>query len=101
MVLASHLPQVLATLLAARLAEEGLGHDELGPGGRSMTRLAGSSPEMWAPLLHVSGDRVAPLLRRLARDQERLAELLESGSVDRVRDLMDRARAWREGAGWS
>jgi prephenate dehydrogenase len=101
MVLASHLPQVVANLLAARLAEEGLAAGELGPGGHDMTRLAASSPDMWAPLLEVSRDRLSPLLRRLARDQEGLADALDADDLAAVRTLMDRTRGWREGAGWS
>ena len=46
----SHLPQLLAGALAAVLHDQGITRDQLGPGGRGMTRLAGSSPAMWRPL---------------------------------------------------
>ncbi len=101
MVLASHLPQIVANLLAARLAEEGLAPSELGPGGRDMTRLAASSPEMWAPLIEVTRDRLGALLRRLARDQEKLANALDADDLAAIRTLMARTRAWREDAEWS
>lgn len=101
MVLASHLPQVVANLLAARLAEEGLGPGELGPGGRDMIRLAASSSDMWVPLLEVSRDRLSPLLQRLAHDLEGLANALEADDLATVRALMDLTRAWREDAEWT
>ena len=44
MVWASHLPQMLATILARTLKGQGLHSTDLGPGGRDMTRLAESSP---------------------------------------------------------
>lgn len=46
----SHLPHVLSTALALALRDEGMTRSELGRGGRDMTRLAGSSPEMWAAI---------------------------------------------------
>ena len=47
----SHLPHVLSAALALALARAGLDRASLGPGGRDVTRLAGSSPEMWTAIL--------------------------------------------------
>ena len=56
---ASHLPQLVSNALAAVMDDAGLAPDLLGPGGRDMTRLAGSSPTMWLPLLKALADEDA------------------------------------------
>ena len=94
---ASHLPQVVANALAALLAREGLVREDLGPGGRDMTRLAASSSEMWLPLLARSGPEVAELLRALAAGLEEVARSLEEGDLDAMEALMVATRGWSEG----
>lgn len=75
----SHLPQVVATLLRARVGEavgaDGLGY--AGAGLRDTTRLAASDASMWAPILATNGAALAPLLRSLAEDLSRTADALE------------------------
>lgn len=97
MVLASHLPQVVANVLAAVVADGGLAASDLGPGGRDTTRLAGSDPAMWRDLLVHSGPQVAEALRAVAGLGERLAEGLAAGEVERMEELMNQTRAWRNG----
>ena len=46
----SHLPHMVSTALALALARTGVDRVYLGPGGRDVTRLAGSSPEMWTAI---------------------------------------------------
>ena len=46
----SHLPQTVSTALARVLAHAGIPVDQLGPGGRDMTRLARSSADVWTPI---------------------------------------------------
>lgn len=67
--LTSHLPQVVASALAARLAEAPIG-DVIasGQGLRDTTRIADSDPELWADILCTNGKQVAPLLDDLIRD---------------------------------
>lgn len=96
MVWASHLPQLVANALAATLDEAGIGPDELGPGGRDMTRLAGSSPELWKGLLEAGGEREGEGLRAIMDELERLRKLLGSRSIDRVIEYMERTRRWRD-----
>jgi prephenate dehydrogenase len=98
MVHASHLPQILANVLARYLEECGLRRSELGSGGRDMTRLAGSSPEIWRDLLEQSAPQLAPALRGIGADLEALAALLEARDVEGVAGLMERTRAWSRGA---
>jgi len=91
----SHLPQLAANALAAVLAASGTRAVELGPGGTDMTRLAGSSPEMWYDLL-AAGPPVAGYLRALARELETMAKDLDNRDLDAVVALMRRTRAWRD-----
>jgi len=96
----SHLPQLLANALAAALAEEGLLRGDLGPGGLDMTRLAGSSPDLWLPLLEASAHRLAPALRELAGSLDDLADVLDSHDLSAVQTFMARTRAWKEHDEW-
>lgn len=94
---ASHLPQLAANALASVLEASGIEPDQLGPGGRDMTRLAASSPEIWHDLLEHASPELLRELRALSTETARLAELLERGEVDAVTALMARTRAWRRG----
>ncbi len=51
MVRVSHLPQLVSNALALALESARVDPNDLGPGGRDMTRLAASSPGMWSDLL--------------------------------------------------
>jgi prephenate dehydrogenase len=78
--LTSHLPQLLATALAAELAErdEPLARVLLGPGGRGFLRLAGSSFEVWRDVLAGNGEEVERALAAVAaRAGQPLAALEE------------------------
>lgn len=94
MVRASHLPQLLSNLLAEALGRAGIVRDDLGPGGRDMTRLAGSSPEMWRSLFRHSGAELADALEDVAESAREVAEALEAEELDRVVRLMERSREW-------
>jgi len=96
----SHLPQLVATALAAVLAGRGVGRGQLGPGGRDMTRLAGSSPEMWTA---IAGDNAVPLAAAVAELERRLGEVrqaLDAGDHESLRRFFERGKRWfGEGAG--
>lgn len=94
MALVSHLPQLAANALARTLEREGVHRSTLGPGGRDMTRLAGSSPEMWTDLLRHADPSLISGLRALGREADALADLVESGAVERIDRLMRETRAW-------
>ena len=83
----SHLPQVVASALLARVGES------VGPGGvkfagaglRDTTRLAASHASVWAPILATNATAVAPLLRALASDLDAIADsLTDAGAVERL-----------------
>lgn len=92
----SHLPQVVSTHLAGILAAEGIPRSELGPGGRDVTRLAGSDPTMWQDLLEVTPSPLPEALRglaaALAREADRLEEGDSSGFGERLRVTGDWSR---------
>jgi len=98
MALVSHLPQMLANLLADHLASAAVPVDELGPGGRDATRLAGSDPAMWSDLLAHAPPELPRALREVGAEVAALARRIEEGEIDPVRAMMARTRAWKEGA---
>jgi prephenate dehydrogenase len=76
--LVSHVPQLVASLLAARLveapdAELGLA----GQGLRDTTRIAGSNPELWVQILGANAEPVAEILAALRHDLDRVLHALE------------------------
>ena len=95
MALVSHLPQLASNALARTLGRSDIDPSALGPGGRDMTRLAGSSPEMWADLLRHADPALVEGLRTLAREVDALAELVESGAIEQIDRIMRETRAWR------
>jgi prephenate dehydrogenase len=92
----SHLPQVVSTHLAALLAEAGLGRGDLGPGGREMTRLAGSDPLMWRDILCAAPTPLPGALRDLAARLADEADRLEGGDASSFAGLLERTRAWSD-----
>ena len=94
MVQASHLPQLLATALAATLDDAGVKRSDLGPGGRDMTRLSASSPEMWLPLLKMARAADARALGRVEEWVGRLRGMLEAGDMKGVEALMRKGGEW-------
>jgi prephenate dehydrogenase len=91
----SHLPQVVATALMARVGEtvggEGLAY--AGTGLRDTTRLAGSEAKVWESILATNADTLRPLLIQLAEDLQKIARQLDDASV--VRRLFGLANMYR------
>jgi prephenate dehydrogenase len=95
--LASHLPQVAASAVAAVLLAHA-GGQELrlaGPGLQDTTRIAASSPALWVDVLTQNATAVAPLVRDLARELDRAADALASLDRGRLEDLLARGNAGR------
>jgi prephenate dehydrogenase len=90
----SHLPQLASSALALALAGAGIARSELGPGGRDVTRLAGSSPEMWAA---IARDNASHLGAAIAALEQRLHAL--RGALERD-DGPELERCFRESARW-
>jgi prephenate dehydrogenase len=66
----SHLPHMIAVTLGLTLGEGGVKRDDLGPGGRDMTRIAGSSPDMWTA---IAVDNAEEIDRALAVAEREIA----------------------------
>lgn len=85
--LVSHLPQLVASLLAKQLQ----GGDErwldlAGAGLRDTTRIAGSDEKLWREIVVANSEALSPLLRSLQND---LAELIDSlGDENRIAELI-------------
>ncbi|MFC7406621.1 prephenate dehydrogenase [Georgenia alba] len=79
--LVSHLPQVAASLVAARLQDappDALGL--AGQGLRDVTRIAASDPQLWATILAGNAAPVARALRELRDDVDAVLEALETAA---------------------
>jgi len=94
--LTSHTPQLLASLMAGLIAKAPAADIQLsGQGLRDLTRIAGSSPELWDDILAANADEVEPVLaafaerldavRRALRSGASLREMLHVGNAGRAR----------------
>ena len=90
----SHVPQVLATSIAATLAYANIPRDQLGPGGRDMTRLAASSWEMWRPLLAGTPGRTLAMLESIETELRDMREAILAQTLDETGVTWAAARAW-------
>ncbi|MFJ2370201.1 prephenate dehydrogenase [Microbacterium sp. NPDC087665] len=77
--LTSHVPQVIASLLAARLAVADEGALRLsGQGVRDTTRIAASAPELWVQILGANAGPVVEILDALADDLRDVSDALRA-----------------------
>lgn len=91
----SHLPQLVATALAAATARRDEGGCPRGPGLRDTTRLAASDWGMWRPILEHAPHDTRAALAAVEGELVRLREAMEARDWPRLRDTWDRAREWR------
>ncbi len=77
--LVSHLPQLLASLLAARLVEASESALGLaGAGLRDTTRIAASDPALWLQIVSANSQQLAPILKLFEQDLKKLIAALDS-----------------------
>ncbi|MDJ1136749.1 prephenate dehydrogenase [Streptomyces iconiensis] len=104
--LVSHTPQLLSSLVAARLEEADETAVRLcGQGIRDVTRIAGSDPAMWVDILSANPGPVADVLAGVANDLEgavRALRSLDSADEDKrsagaagIQELLRRGNAGR------
>ncbi|MEI3843920.1 MULTISPECIES: prephenate dehydrogenase [unclassified Microbacterium] len=94
--LTSHVPQVVASLLAGRLADADDGALRLaGQGVRDTTRIAASAPELWVQILGANAAPVVEVLDALAADLAQVADALRDPDRMGARRVM--AEAIRHG----
>lgn len=97
--LTSHVPQVVASLLAARLADADEGALRLtGQGLRDTTRIAASAPELWVQILGANAGPVVEILEAFADDLREVAgSLREPDAAGARRTLADAIRHGNDG----
>ena len=89
----SHLPHVLANVLASqaagRLLEHGDALRQVGPSFRDMTRVAGANTAMWSDIYRSNRAAIIEEIRGFRRELDEVERRLTSGEVE---DWNDRAR---------
>jgi prephenate dehydrogenase len=96
--LVSHLPQLVASLLAARLLEGQESELNLtGQGLRDTARIAASDPNLWMQILSQNAAAITPLISKLREDLELIEtsfhNLSEAGALARINSLLERGNA--------
>ncbi|MBO9625978.1 MAG: prephenate dehydrogenase [Microbacterium sp.] len=87
--LTSHVPQVVASLLAGRLAEAEEGALRLsGQGVRDTTRIAASAPELWVQILGANAAPVVEILDALAADLREVSDALRAPEAPGARRVV-------------
>jgi prephenate dehydrogenase len=95
--LCSHAPQVVASMLAARLLGARPSDVSVaGPGVRDTTRIAASDPDLWTQILLANSEHVDTHLTRFADDLAAFRRALRDGDSTGIRDLLARGAAGRE-----
>ncbi|HVN27725.1 MAG TPA: prephenate dehydrogenase/arogenate dehydrogenase family protein [Candidatus Binataceae bacterium] len=95
----SHLPQLVASALAASLKDEHIAGRlaiEYGAGGlRDTTRLAASSAEMWRDIVITNREAIVEALKAFGATFAEFLEMVEAGDEGKFNALFERGRAMR------
>ncbi len=87
----SHLPHVVAALVAGALADAPAEHLALsGQGLRDVTRIAAGDPRLWEQILTANTDALTQLLREVRGNLDTLVGALESGSRPDLQQILGR-----------
>ena len=90
----SHLPHLLAVLVASRLTEAPEGHLALsGQGVRDVTRVAGGDPALWQQIVALNAEPLRGLLAEVREDLDALHQALTDGDRARLNGLLARGVA--------
>jgi prephenate dehydrogenase len=90
----SHLPHMVSTALALSLARARVNRAYLGPGGRDVTRLAGSSPDMWTAIAIENAPALEAALRRMERELATLRVAIKRADPEELRARFEAAKTW-------
>lgn len=94
--LVSHVPQLVSSLLAARLVSANPEDVALaGQGLRDTTRIAASDPKLWLQILDANAQEVSAVLKDFASDLNQVIEALEN--IDASGSLATLGRALESG----
>ncbi len=91
--LVSHLPQLIATVLAGQLEEDDSAKLMLaGQGLRDTVRIAASDPELWMQIVSRNAEALLPLVTKLSQSldelRESLANISSPGSLKSIHQLL-------------
>jgi prephenate dehydrogenase len=90
----SHLPHLLAVLVAGRLADAPAGHLALsGQGVRDVTRVAGGDPELWQQIVTLNAEALRGLLAEVREELDVLQNALTAGDRPVLEHLLERGVA--------
>ena len=90
----SHLPHLLAVLVAGRLAHAPESHLALsGQGVRDVTRVAGGDPGLWQQIVTLNADALHGLLAEVREELDILQRAVTSGDRTVLGELLDRGVA--------
>jgi len=90
----SHVPHLLAVLVAGRLADAPAQHLALsGQGVRDVTRVAGGDPELYSQIVTGNAAAVVDLLGEVRDQLDRLIEAVASGDRSTLTGLLQRGQA--------
>ena len=92
----SHLPHFMASALACTLHDAGIPRSALGPGGRDMTRLAGSSTAMWSAIAADNAEAITTAILAYEEKLRTFREAIAGRDADATRALLDAGREWFE-----
>lgn len=97
--LVSHVPQLVASLLAGRFTDAPDGSLQLaGQGVRDTTRIAASAPELWVQILSANAAPIVEVLDALSQDLAAVAEALRAPDAPGARrEIADTIRRGNEG----
>ncbi len=85
---------MVSTSLALALARAGVNRAYLGPGGRDVTRLAGSSPDMWTAIALENGPALEAALKRTEREIASLRAAIKRADQQELQARLAAARTW-------
>jgi prephenate dehydrogenase len=90
----SHLAQVTSTAVAHALAQHGILPDDLGPGGRSVTRLAAGDADMWTDIALENRAAIAAAVGELEKQLSSARAAISAADEDAVRALFTGGANW-------
>jgi prephenate dehydrogenase len=87
----SHLPHLVAAVVAGRLTDAPREHLALsGQGVRDVTRIAAGDPGLWQQILTANPDALTTLLREVRGDLDTLLTALSTGDRSALGEVLDR-----------
>ena len=89
----SHVPHLLACVVAARLASAPAGHLSLsGQGVRDVTRVAGGDPRLYGQIVSANAEAVLGLLGEVRDDLDRVIGAVSADDREGLEEVLDRGR---------